>query len=435
MSAADSAQQPVGVVVERVTGTAPPGAAGGLRQLILDHPRSTVAAFAVPVLVVKLLLAARTFGTKDMIHWADFTAGVRSAGPVGIYGVIFPHSFYNHPPLMGFVLWFVNGLQDIGISDNFSIRALASLCDVGSAFVLLALLRRRRSLGQATTAAAALAVSPALLLVSGFHGNTDPDFVFLTLLGLYLLVDRRLPAAAGMVFALAIGVKIVPMVVLPAVAVYAWKRGGRTLVLLAAGFLVVFALTWGPALVTQFAQVKAQVLGYAGAGDSFWGIMQIGHWLGDPGWVAVWGGPGRFALVVVCALLPAVAVWFRPAGILTAVAWSLLVFLAFATTFGVQYLVWPVAVAYLVNVWWATAYSFAAGIMLAAIYNQWAGGLPWNYADPTTSTAGDLVGLMVAWLVLLVLIALATVRTVRGNGNPRPVRGKLGQFDPRRDIK
>ena len=375
---------------------------------------------ALPVLAVKLLLAARTFGTKDMLHWADFLAGVRAAGPVGIYRLTFAYSFYNHPPLMGYVLWVVNGLRDAGVSDNFTIRALASLCDVGSAFVLLALLRRRRPLIQAVSAAALLAVSPLLLLVSGFHGNTDPDFVFLTMLGLYLLVDRRLPLYAGMAFALAIGVKIVPMVVLPAVAVYAWKRGGRCLVLLAAGFLVIFALSWGPALLTEYQPVKAHVLGYTGNGYSLWGIMQIGHWLGDPGWVAVLGGPGRIGLVAVCAVLPAVAVAFRSAAILPAVAWSLLVFLAFATTFGVQYLVWPVAVAYLVNVRWATAYSFSAGIMLAVIYNRWSGGLPWQYANPTVFTIGEKIGLVVPWLVLLVLIASATVQAVSAN-NRRPV--------------
>jgi hypothetical protein len=135
--------------------------------------------------------------------------------------------------------------------------------------------------------------------------------------------------------------------------------------------------------------------------------------------------------VLVCALLPAVAVWFRPAGILPAAAWSLLVFLAFATSFGVQYLVWPVAVAFLVSVRWAAAYSFSAGLMLAVIYNQWSGGLPWDYGDPTTPTTGDKVGLVVPWLVLLVLIALATAQAVRAEGNVRPVHGKLQHSDPR----
>lgn len=404
------------------------GRPAALRHLVEAHPEWTVAAVAVPVLLVKLALAAGTVGTKDMMHWADFLAGVRSAGPVGIYGLTFPRSFYNHPPLMGFVLWFLNGLRDIGITDNFSIRALASLCDVGSAFLLLALLRRHRPLLQATVAAVLLAVSPVLLLVSGFHGNTDPDFVFLTLLGLYLLVDRRLPLYAGAALALAVGVKIVPVVVLPALAVYAWKRGRRPALLFVAGFAVVFAVTWGPALLGQFGPVKAHVLGYNGNGYSLWGIMQIGHWLGDPWWVGVLAGPGSVGLVVVSALLPALAVWHRPAAVLPAVAWSLLVFLALATTFGVQYLVWAAAAAYLVDLWWATAYNVTAGILLAVIYNRWSGGLPWHYADPSPFTDGEKIGLVVPWVALLVLIALATRAVVRGNSagppGPQRIRGK-----------
>ena len=402
-----------------------------LRRLVEAHPGRTVAAVAVPVLLVKLALAAGTVGTKDMLHWADFLSGVRSAGPVGVYGLTFPRSFYNHPPLMGFVLWFLNGLRDIGITENFSIRALASACDVGSAFVLLALLRRRRPLLQATLAAALLAASPVLLLVSGFHGNTDPDFVFLTLLGLHLLVDRRLPAWAGVALALAIGVKIVPVVVLPALAVYAFRRGRRTLLQLAGGFLVTFALTWGPALLTQWGPVRAHVLGYAGNGYSLWGVMQVGHWLGDPGWVAFLDGSGRVGLVLACAVLPAITVWFRPAALLPAVAWSLMVFLAFATTFGVQYLVWGVAAAYLVDLWWATVYNLSAGILLAVIYNRWSGGLPWHYADPTLFTNGEKIGLVVPWAALLVSIGLATRAVVRGSGSTtgppggqRRIRGK-----------
>lgn len=420
---AGGAQQLPGHAGSRTLALPTSGRPAGLRSRFTQHPTATVAVVAAPVLALKLVLAARTFGTKDMVHWADFTAGVRAAGPVGIYGLTFPQSFYNHPPLMGFVLWFVNGLRDLGISDNFSIRALASLSDVGSAFVLLALLRRRRPPWQATLAAVLLAASPVLLLVSGYHGNTDPDFAFLTLLGLYLLVDRRLPAAAGVALALAIGVKIVPIVVLPAVAVYAWKRGRRTVVLLAAGFLMTFALTWGPALTSQFGPVTAHVLGYAGNGYSLWGVMQIGHWLGDPGWVAVLGGPGRLVLVLVCAFVPALAVWFRPDALLPAVAWSLLVFLAFATTFGVQYLVWAVAVAYLVDLWWATAYNISAGIMLAVIYNRWSGGPPWYYADPSLFTSGEKIGLLAPWAALLVLTALASLAMIKGTAR-RPVRGR-----------
>ena len=362
------------------------GPARSAANLLLGRPTATVLAFALPVLAVKLIIAARTYGSKDITHWADFAAGVRSAGPVGIYGLTFPLSFYNHPPLMGFVLWFVNGLRDVGIPLGFTIRALASLADVGSALVVLELLRRRTDVRTATAAAILVALSPVLFLVSGFHGNTDPIFVFLTVLSLYLLLDRRAPAVAGAMLALAIGVKIVPVVVLPALLVYAWKLGGRTAALFAIGFAGVSALTWGPALLAQFHSVVAHVLGYHGNGYSLWGVMQLGHWLHDPAWVGLLSGPGSVVLVCVSALVPAAAIWRRPAVVLPAVAWSLLVFLALATSFGVQYLVWAVVAGYFVNFWLATVYNLSAGAVLAEIYDRWSGGLPWNYADPSVFT-------------------------------------------------
>lgn len=359
-------------------------------------------------MILKLVIAASTYGTNDIRHWGDFLAGVRTAGPVGVYGLHFVHSFYNHPPLIGYFLWVVNTFSDLGVPYNFTIRMVASLADVGSAFVIFELLRRRRGQVQATWAAVLVAVSPVLFLVSGFHGNTDPAFTFFAVLSLYLLVDRRAPALAGGVLALAVGVKVVPVVLLPLLLVYAWKRGARVAAGCAIGFAAVFALTWGPALLLQLRAVRQDVIGYSGTGRSGWGVMQIGAWLGDPGWVGWWAGPGRVVLVAVCALVPAIAVWRRPSAVLPAFAWSLIVFLTLATTFGVQYLVWPVVACYLVNVRLATIYSVTAGAILAGVYNRWAGGLPWNIADASLFTATERVFVLIPWLTLVLIAGQAT---------------------------
>lgn len=380
---------------------------------VFSRPRTLILAVALPVLLLKLWIAAKTYGTNDIGHWGDFTAAVRSAGPVGIYGVTFRSSFYNHPPLMGFVLWFVNGVQDLGIPYRFTIRAFSSLADVGSALVLFALLRTRRGVVEASVAGILVAASPLLFVVSGFHGNTDPDFAFLTILAVYLLVDRRVPAWSGAAIAVAVGVKIVPMVVIPVLAVYAWKRGRRAFLQFTGGFAVVFGLTWAPALLEHLEAVRSHVLGYSGNGSSLWGFMQIGHWLGDPWWVPLLGGAGRVVLVLVCALVPAIAVWRRPYVVLPAVAWAMIVFLCFATTFGVQYLVWPAIVSFLASFWSAMAYNITAGAVLIEIYDRWSGGLPWNRAYANAFTTSEKIALLFPWALLLTLTLQATTMMFR----------------------
>ena len=373
------------------------------------YPRVTILVFAVPVLVLKLIIAARTYGTDDVWRWGDFIGGVRRAGPVGIYGLDLKHSFYNHPPLIGYFLWLVNVIQDgVGIPYRFTIRAVSSFADVGSALVIYALLRHRRGIVDATCAGVLVAVSPVLFMVSGFHGNTDPIFVFLTMASVYLLVDRRAAGLAGAILALAVGVKIVPMVVIPILAIYALRRGPRVLLQFGGCFAVVFALTWGPALILQFGRVRAHVLGYAGSGGSNWGFMQVGQWLGNPGWVQFAAGPGRGLLVLICALVPTVAVWRRPGVVVTAVAWSLILFLALAPSFSVQYLVWAVAASYLVNIRWATLYSMSAGVVLFQVYNRWSGGLPWYWGHATVFTNSEKVLLLLPWAALAVTAVIAT---------------------------
>jgi len=387
---------------------------------ILKRPCLTILAFAVPVLLLKLIIAARTYGTNDIRHWGDFVSAVRQDGPVGIYHHKFASSFYNHPPLMGYVLWFTNGLQNIGIPYRFTIRALSSFADVGSGLLMFGLLRNRRPVLEATGAAILVVVSPLLFVVSGFHGNTDPDFVFLTLLALYLLVERKVSGLAGAVMALAIGVKIVPVVVIPALLAFAWRRSPRAFFQFCGALSVVFLITWGPALLSEFRQVRADVIGYAGTGSQHWGLIQVAYWLNRPDWVAVLDGPGRVGLAAVCALVPCVAVLRRPSGVLPAVAWALVVFLTFAGTFGVQYLVWPMAVSYFIGFRIATVYNLTAGITLAEIYNRWSGGLPWISARAAAFTGGEETALLLPWAALLWMTIRATIALLQPVQNRDP---------------
>ena len=78
-------------------------------------------------------------------------------------------------------------------------------------------------------------------------------------------------------------------------------------------------------------------------------MAQLGHWAGDPWWAAAVHGGGRFVVVVLCAVVPAVLVWRRPAKVAAAVGLALVGFLFLSPAFGTQYLVWALGAAYLLS--------------------------------------------------------------------------------------
>ncbi|MCW2524309.1 MAG: Dolichyl-phosphate-mannose-protein mannosyltransferase [Frankiales bacterium] len=367
----------------------------------VNRSRAVVLALAVAILIPKSIIAWRTYGSNDITHWAEFLRTVRKHGPVGIYGVKLVTSFYNHPPLIGYYLWAIDQLQQSWhISFRFTLRFVSSLSDVGSAVLIFEILRRRRTLLEATAAGILVGLSPVLFVISGYHGNTDPVFIMFTLLGTHLLADRDKPTLAGVAIALAIGVKIVPVVVIPALLVYALVRGRRVFLRFAVGFAVTFAITWGTALAEQFANVKSNVIEYSGSALSQWGLIQLAHWLGDPRWEATLRGSGRFAIVVLCALATAAVIWFKPQMIAEAVGLSLCLFLFLSPAFGTQYLVWGLASAYLISFSWATVYNGLAGILVIVIYTRWSGGLPWYEAFANPLTRNEVHWMFIAWFAL-----------------------------------
>lgn len=377
----------------------------------ISRARRVVLAAALIALTFKVLLAVRTYGTGDVGRWQDFADGVRSAGPVGVYGLTWPGSFYNHPPAIGYFLEFVNGVQHLGIGLGTTIRTTSSMADVATALIVFELLSRRGRLRRAVLSGVLVAVSPVLFTVSGFHGNTDPIFTMLTLLSVWLLADKKLPVAAGMAMGLALGVKIVPVVAVPALLVYAASRGAGTFWRYAGGLGGIFLLTWGPALAVQGKQVITDVVGYKGSDLRQWGLVQIAHWLGDPAWESFLIGPGRFIVLAVCCLLPAYVVWRRPTVLPAAVGLSLAGFLLLSPAFGMQYAVWPLAGVYLINLAYATIYNLTAGAMLIAIYNRWSGGLPWDRAHASPYNHTEVVLGIMAWAALL-LITITGIRSL-----------------------
>ncbi len=374
-------------------------------------------------LLVKLLIATRTYGTQDIRAWTWFAEGVRDRGPVGIYGIDFAalhRGQYNHPPLVGYYLEVVNRLAQWGMPLKVTIRGVSSVADVGSALLVFEILRRRITPARALIGGLGVAASPVLLLVSGYHGNTDPLFMMLVLLGSFLIIDRGLVLPGAAALGLALGIKLVPIVVVPAVLVYVLRRQRPLLVPAVAGFVVPSALIWTPAIVSRWPPLRRNVLGYVGVDSRPWGPVHFADALGWHSAAAVLVRPGSAVVVVLCALLPAALVWRRPDRAMESVALSLVGLLVLSPAFGVQYVVWALAPAYLLDVWWATGFNVFATVVLFEVYDRWNGGLPWvgiAVAQPWTS--GEEALAAVLWVVLAgVLVAGLRAAGWRGRSWP-----------------
>jgi uncharacterized membrane protein len=383
----------------------------------VGRARLAVISVAAVVTFLKLQVAARTVGTNDVGYWGAFAKAVREFGPVGIYGHDLPRLpvVYNHGPLAGWLLVAINWVLDHHIlSFPFLIRVPACLADFATALLVFELVRLTRRARPAAIAAILVACSPVLFVVSGFHGNTDPVFVMFSLLSVYLLVVRGWGLAAGVAFGIAMSIKLVPVVLVPVLLIVLVRAGWRRLAAFASGGAIVFLVLWVPVVVAHWHAFDKHVLGYKGSALRQWGLPQFLAWVGLPdagGWLA---GPGRFGILLVSGLTAAAVVWRRPDAVVPAVGLSLVLFLLLSPAFGMQYLSWPLAAAYLIDTAAATVYNVAASVWVLVVYSHWSDAYPWHWyaAWAVPFTSGELVLMALTWVALAV-VGLAGLRFLR----------------------
>ena len=172
-----------------------------------------IAGLGLLALAVKLTLALRTRGSNDVVYWELFLSTMKDAGGIGVYEQVY---FFNHPPFMLHVLRTMDVLaQATGLPFSFWLRVPAILADAGSLAIVARLVALRPLVGGSRPTIAALALlalAPVSIMVSGFHGNTDPVMIFFVLLSLYCLTASNNPWLAGAAFGMAINIKVVPLI-------------------------------------------------------------------------------------------------------------------------------------------------------------------------------------------------------------------------------
>ncbi|HYL38418.1 MAG TPA: glycosyltransferase 87 family protein [Bryobacteraceae bacterium] len=354
---------------------------------------------AAGAFLLKVLLALFTAGTNDALTWEHNLARLDNAGFAELYragaqynspsGKAYPAQAFIHPPAVLHLLRALGKMQQLsGLPVRFWLRTTCALAD---AVMLGLLLRARRASNRAFVL---LALSPASILISGFHGNTDPILVLFALAAV-LLAERGRPLSAGIAFGIACGIKLIPLLFAPSIFFHLRSPRRRSAWIVASG-ATWFALSL-PYIALEPALILKTMLSYTSA-TGVWGFSLLSTLLGsgslfhslyEPAarWIAL------LAAVAAPLLLRRRPSLFHECGLVT------FAFLFLSPGFGLQYLCWTIPWTLRLDFRWMATYHAVAGAFLLLVYTS-ASRSTRGYADLLTRenlTLLILIGL-ICWI-------------------------------------
>ena len=351
----------------------------------------------------KILLALNTYGTNDVYAWERFAHWSALFGS-RLYSI---DPAFNHPPSMIHVLRAMLWLaKTTGIFFPFWLRLPAIVADAASVWVVCRIFGARLDEPVIRWGLLLLAISPTLILVSGFHGNTDPVVMLFLLLAVWLTQEDAGDWASGAAFGAAMCVKVLPLIVLP--VLFFSRSGIRRRAVFIASTATVMVVCWSPWLFRDPVPIATQVIGYQSI-YGHWGLSWLAYYVPffRDSWHDAFQHYGAYPVLVA---ISAAACFVnrspdRPA-VYTQTGAALFFFLATANGFGVQYLAWLVPWTVGLGIIPVAFFTVASGAFLLLVYNWWSGGFPWYLAD--SNYVGDFAGhldysLGVCWVSVIVL--------------------------------
>jgi len=362
----------------------------------MDHCQSAMRNWRIAIItataiavILKLYLALTTLGSNDVLTWQSFLNNVKAFGGIGTYQR--PGVFgdpYNHPPFMIHVLKVLGFLSDMTpLPFRFWIRLPAIIADVGSVWLLLKLKTPRLML-------LLFCLCPAAILISGFHGNTDPVMVFFLLLSVYAFERFNSDWLAGLAFGMALNIKIVPLIFIPAIFFYL-SNIKRRVVFFGVALAILFVASL-PYIMIDPNLIGHKMLGY-GSTYNRWGWPLILNFIFLP----------RSTLPLIgydSAILHRFLFSYSKYGILifvVVISWFMnrrhanqpslffqygliiSLFLTLTPGFGVQYLAWLIPFVIALGESRTIFYYASSGAYLFAIYGFWSDGT-FYFANSTT---------------------------------------------------
>ncbi len=363
---------------------------------------------AITAFIIKVLLASQTMGTNDIFYWKMFLDVANNYGGIVLYQQL---SWWNHPPMMIHILYIIGLLEStFGISFNFLLRFFPILADIGSLVIVYKILKSTNNFSLPKLLL--LALAPTSIMISGFHGNTDPIMIFFVLLSVYLIdidnetLSKLLPGSvyeillsndignyhlAGIAMALAVNVKIVPVILAPCIFFYLPTNKRRLEYILSA--TIIWFFTSLPYIFQEPVQILRSIFGY-GSFYGNWGISRIllwcfpfNHWLND-----FFYNKGKFLVIAIVIIA---SIWMnlgnKKPHLFLQVSFIFFLFMSLSPGFGVQYLVWLTPWIVSLGLGATGIFFLTSGLFLFLVYNWWAAGLPWDVASADVGVWGGVV--------------------------------------------
>src|ERR1700730_4641733 len=373
------------------------------RLRISDRPATRPAfwimALALVATVLKLAIALNTFGTNDV---AAFYILSRSLADHGLEWTYQTFPAFNHPPLTANYLQLIGYLshqeffRSCGLTFPFLLRLPGIVADFVVVLVLMRLSRTDERLRIPSWALALFAISPVSVMVSGFHGNTDPVVVMFLVLAAYMCLRER-PVLSGIFFALSCQVKVIPLLLLPIIFFFWLARGA------ALRFTIPFVLLSVTMCIEPLIKFPTLLLKNVLAYGSFWGEWGITYWLRLTHW-SQFNVTGAFnlppaaaatALLLKLSIVAAVFViaWRRRRlpgrAVIDSMAYAWIIFFVLAPGVAVQYMVWLAPFILILSPSLYAWLVVTSSIFLFSFYNTIADGFP-SYLAISTNKLVDL---------------------------------------------
>ena len=356
---------------------------------------NTGRAFRIAILAaasIRLVIASSTFGTNDALIWTQLADLINENGLVDVYALT---PYMNHPPLPALYMAGARAwATSVEIPFAFALKLPALVGDGLSATAIYLAQRSATNVQRARRSVMWFLFNPAVIALSAFHGNTDSFYAGLIALAVTLLWRR--PATAGLLVAAALNIKLLPLVLVPAVLVAMPTSGRRRF----AGGLTVGIVPF-VALAAIAPWSVERILGYSPVRET-WGLAGLARIhpdlqsFSDSATIH-----GRW-LLAVATIVVAVTVWKRGVSPARAALMAHVAFLVVMPGFGIQYFALLIPLGMLVRVrhqaWLvASASAFVVVLYVTKLQDFW----PANavYDDPIPVVAA-IFG-YIAWAVMV----------------------------------